>query len=180
MEGVVIELGQVLRAAVSVRLRYRHKKLQGPCRERPQQLGVTAQEHAEVVRHRAHQEVEKGVTPAVRRDADWQLVWKMSDGNIRRVAEYQARQRIAFETSCRQKMGHLVGLGPEPAKLPVSDYVVKDHQALNGPTERHPFAKANVALLDGFVQRRVVDVKDAGLVVPAPIGRCELAARQFV
>jgi hypothetical protein len=77
-------------------------------------------------------------------------------------------------------MGHLIGLSSEPAKLSVSDYVVKDHQALNGSTERHSFAKANIALLYGFVQRRVVDVKDAGLVVPAPIGRCELAARQFV
>ena len=77
-------------------------------------------------------------------------------------------------------MRDLVLLRPEPVELPVREDVVEDHQALERPAQRHPLAEPNVSLLDGVVQSRVVQVKDAGLVVAAAVRCRELAARQFV
>ena len=59
------------------------------------------------------------------------------------------------------------------------DHVVEDHEALDRPAERHPLAEPDVPLLDGLVERDVVQVVDARLAGAAQVGRHELATGEL-
>ena len=55
---------------------------------------MAAQEDAEVVRHRVQQQVQQDMGAPIRRHANRQLVGEVPDGDIRPLAEGQARQLL--------------------------------------------------------------------------------------
>jgi hypothetical protein len=103
--------------------------------------------------------------------ADGQLVREVTHGNVRPLAEHQARILVVLEAVAEalSEVAPLLALGAEPGDRPIRQHTVQDHQALDRAADHDSPAVPVVRLADCCVERLVVNVED-----PRPSGRSEL------
>ena len=179
-EGRHLLLKRFLIAVRRVGQVVRYQEADGPSWQRPQQLGVALEEHAEVgsaaavsQAHRNTCVLPSSPMPIGSLSVNRRTVCPASDENVSDGRSANGTRRDG------RKVGDLFSLGRKPLKIALPEDSVEHHQPFDGATQRKRPAMAIVGLTNRLVHRLVMKVVEPGRVVPQRRAVAYLRATSF-